>query len=73
MNKKIVSLNAQRRCGTLERNTEIALRALGGEPQVLLAKEFGITSQKVSWIVKRYSSQSPQTTLRDATMDKERP
>jgi len=55
MNKKIKSLNAQFRHGTIERNTIIALRALGGEPQVALAKEFHITKQMVNKIVKRYS------------------
>ena len=53
MNKKIKSLNAQFKAGTIERNTEITLRALGGEPQVALAKEFGITKQMVNKIVKR--------------------
>ncbi len=53
MSKKIKSLNAQFRLGTLERNTEIFLRALGGEPQVALAKEFNITKQMVNKIVKR--------------------
>jgi len=55
MNKKIKSLNAQFRHGTIERNTIIALRALGGEPQVALAKEFHITKQMVNKIVKRHS------------------
>lgn len=54
MNKKIRSLNAQHRWGTLGRNTEIALRALGGEPQVRLAKEFDMSKQMISKIVKRY-------------------
>ncbi len=53
MNKKIKSLNAQLRHDTLERNTEIFLRVLGGEPQVALAKEFNITKQMVNKIVKR--------------------
>ena len=56
MNKKIKSLQAQFRLGTLQRNTEIALRAIGGEPQVLLAKEFNITKQMVNKIVKRYNN-----------------
>lgn len=55
MKKKIKSLNAQFRWGTLERNTEIFLRALGGEPQVALAKEFGITKQMINKIVKRHT------------------
>ena len=54
MNKKIKSLNAQLQAGTIERNAEIALRALAGEPQVALAKEFGICKQGVNRIVKRY-------------------
>ena len=55
MKKKIKSLNAQYKAGTLERNTEIFLRVLGGEPQVALAKEFGITKQAINHIVKRRS------------------
>ncbi len=55
MNKKIKSLNAQFKMKTLERNTEIALRALGGEPQVALAEEFGISKQMVNKIVKRHN------------------
>ena len=54
MNKKIKSLNAQFKAGTIERNTEIALRALGGEPQVSLAREVNITKQMVNKIVKRH-------------------
>ena len=54
--KKIKSLNAQFRHGTLERNTEIFLRALGGEPQIALANEFGITKQAVNQIIKRRSN-----------------
>ena len=65
VDKKIKSLSAQYRWGTLERNTEIALRALGGESQVALAKEFGVTKQMVNKIVKRYEKlHSP---LREAT------
>ena len=55
MNRKIKSLNAQLRAGTIERNTEIALRALAGEPQVNLAKEFGVSKQMVNKIVKRHT------------------
>ncbi len=55
MNRKIKSLNAQLRAGTIERNTEIALRALAGEPQVELAKEFNLTKQMVNKIVKRHT------------------
>ena len=58
MNKNIKSLQAQFRLGTLQRNTEIALRALGGEPQISLAKEFAITKQMVSKIVKRYNGKT---------------
>lgn len=53
MNKKIKSLNAERVSGTIERNTEIALRVLGGEPQVALAKEFLVSKQRINQIVKR--------------------
>ena len=53
MNKKIKSLNAELRVGTIERNTEISLRALAGEPQIALAKEFGISKQMVNKLVKR--------------------
>ena len=54
VNKKIKSLNAQLKAGTIERNTEIRLRVLGGEPQVGLAREFHITKQMVNKIIKRY-------------------
>ena len=60
MNKKIKSLGAQFRLGTLERNTEISLRALGGEAQVSLAREFRITKQRVNKIVKRYQDQKEE-------------
>ena len=54
MNTIIKSLNAQFRAGNLERNTLIALRGLAGEPQVELAKEFGLTKQRINAILNRY-------------------
>ena len=60
MNKKIISLNAQFRAGTIERNAEIALRALSGEPQVNLAQEFGISKQMVGKIVKRHTRKTEE-------------
>jgi len=57
MDKKIKSLNAQFRVGTIERNTRIALRAISGEPQVALGKEFNIRKQVVNKIVKRHYNQ----------------
>jgi Mor family transcriptional regulator len=54
MNRLTKSLNAQRRNGTLERNTTIALRVLAGDDVVSLAEEYGLSKAQIYMIRDNY-------------------